>query len=73
MTSPNKRFIVTLIVIITLIGGAGLSLVYEALTTANVTLADSQLFNIWLGAILGFGGLIIAALYNDKEETKTSP
>lgn len=33
-------------------------------TFKDNSLGGSQIFNIWLGAILGYGGAIIALLYN---------
>jgi len=36
-------------------------------TYANNSLAANQLFNIWLGAIIGFGGSIIAFLYKQQK------
>jgi len=36
-------------------------------TFANNSLAANQLFNIWLGAIIGFGGAIIAFLYKQPK------
>ena len=33
------------------------------------SLQQSQIFNIWLGAILGYGGAIIAVLYKAKNGT----
>lgn len=32
-------------------------------TFKDNSLGESQIFNIWLGAILGYGGAIIAVLY----------
>ena len=33
------------------------------------SLQESQIFNIWLGAVLGYGGAIIAVLYKAKNGT----
>lgn len=33
------------------------------------SLTENQIFNIWLGAILGFGGAIIAVLYKQQQAT----
>lgn len=57
------RNVVTMLVIAGLIGGSGLAIVYEAVKDPAVSLGDSQIFNIWLGAILGYGGAIITFLY----------
>ena len=35
-------------------------------TFKDNSLGESQIFNIWLGAILGYGGAIIAVLYKAK-------
>jgi len=35
-------------------------------TYADNSLDQSQTFNIWLGAILGFAGAIVAVLYKSK-------
>lgn len=32
-------------------------------------LSSNQIFNIWLGAVLGFGGAIIAVLYKQQQAT----
>jgi hypothetical protein len=32
-------------------------------------LAKNNIFNIWLGAVLGFGGAIIAVLYKQQQAT----
>jgi len=79
------RNFVTILVIGGLIGGAGIAISYEGLTSPQTILTEvtspdgtvtntykdnsldaSQSFNIWLGAILGFGGAIIAVLYKSK-------
>ena len=68
MTSTNKRFVITVFVMAILIGGSGFAIIYEALTDPTITLADSTLFNLWLGAILGFGGSIMAVLYVEDKK-----
>ena len=35
-------------------------------TFKDNSLGESQIFNIWLGAVLGYGGAIIAVLYKAK-------
>jgi phosphotransferase system glucose/maltose/N-acetylglucosamine-specific IIC component len=35
-------------------------------TYKDNSLGESQIFNIWLGAILGYGGAIVAVLYKAK-------
>lgn len=35
-------------------------------TFKDNSLGESQIFNIWLGAILGYGGAIVAVLYKAK-------
>ncbi len=35
-------------------------------TFKDNSLSESQIFNIWLGAILGYGGAIIAVLFKAK-------
>jgi len=35
-------------------------------TYTNNSLANNQLFNIWIGAVLGYGGAIIAVLYKAR-------
>ncbi len=57
------RNVVTILVIAGLIGGSGLAIVYEAVRDSTTSLAESQAFNIFLGAILGYGGAIITFLY----------
>lgn len=57
------RNVVTILVLAGLIGGSGLAIVYEAVKDSAVSLGDSQVFNIFLGAILGYGGAIITFLY----------
>ena len=36
-------------------------------TFKDNSLGESQIFNIWLGAILGFGGAIVAVLYKSSK------
>lgn len=38
----------------------------EIVYTKRTTLGESQLFNIWLGSILGYGGAVIGTLYKAK-------
>ena len=38
-------------------------------TYTSNTLDNNQIFNIWLGAVLGFGGAIIAVLYKQSSAT----
>lgn len=38
-------------------------------TYKDNSLGESQIFNIWLGAILGFGGAIVAVLYKSPKAT----
>ena len=38
-------------------------------TFKDNSLGESQIFNIWLGAILGYGGAIIALLYKAPKAT----
>ena len=66
------RNVVTILVIAGLIGGSGLAIVYEAVIDSSISLGDSQVLNIFLGAILGYGGAIITFLYamQDKPVTK---
>ena len=66
MTSTNKRFVITVLVMAVLVGGSGLAIIYEALTDPAITLSDSPIFNIWIGAILGFGGAIMAVIYVEQ-------
>lgn len=63
------RNVVTIIVIAGLIGGSGLAIVYESVRDSTVSLGDSQVFNIFLGAILGYGGAIITFLYAMPQKT----
>ena len=70
MTSTNKRFVITVFVMACLIGGSGLAIVYEALTDPLITLANSSMFNLWIGAVLGFGGSIMAVLYVTEDKVK---
>ncbi len=66
MVEIKFRNIVTLIVIGGLIGGAGAAITYEDIQNPETSLGDNQLFNIWLGAILGYGGAIITFLYSQE-------
>ncbi len=65
------RNVITLIVIAGLIGGAGFAIVYEDITNPETTLADNQLFNIWIGAVIGYGGTIIAFLYSESQRSSS--
>lgn len=60
--SPVRPY-VTLFVIAVVIAGFGGVIAYEALTEPEITLSDSQAFNVFLGAILGYAGAVIAFLY----------
>ncbi len=42
-------------------------------TFKDNSLGNSQIFNIWLGAILGYGGAIIAVLYKAKTGSGEDP
>lgn len=65
ITSP-VRPIVTLFVVCVVVAGFGGAIVYEALTDDAISLSDSQAFNVFLGAILGFAGAVIAFLYPQR-------
>lgn len=84
MTSTNKRFAITVLVMAFLVGGSGLAIVYESFQSPQIqtetidvngvitrayaenSLSESTLFNLWLGAVLGFGGSIMAVLYVEQ-------
>ena len=70
MVEIKFRNIVTLIVIGGLIGGAGIAITYEDILNPETSLGDNQLFNIWIGAILGYGGSIITFLYSQQDSNK---